>query len=112
MTLQDSGRSESTAAVFSSGELLRLPDARDYLADCARDERDDEILALIAGFRHYCRAYYSGSQCEAALRYILDQRGPLYLERLIRMDDSKCFFLALREVVMLGECRRPGTGSA
>ena len=112
MPLEDSRGGDRPAAVVASGAMLRLPDARDQLAARARDEREDEVLALIAEFRHYCRAYYSGPQCEAALRYILDQRGPPYLERLIRMDDSKAFFLALREIVLLGESRRPGTGSA
>ena len=112
MTLQDSKDESRSKAVVSSIVLLRLPGARDYLSNCGQDEREEEIVALVAEFRHYCRAYYSGTQCEAALRYILDQRGPDYLERLIRMDDSKAFFVTLREIVMLGECRKPGTGTA
>ena len=112
MTLQDSKDESRSKAVVSSIALLRLPGARDYLANFGQDESDERVVAVIAEFRHYCRAYYSGTQCEAALRYILDQRGPDYLERLIRMDDSKAFFVALREIVMLGECRKPGTGNA
>ena len=64
-----------------------------------RAGRRDERQALMDDFRRYCRIYYGAAQSEAALAYIMVEGGPECLRMLVRMDDSKLFFLTLHDIV-------------